>query len=161
MDKKLKVLYKLANLLNTHKIKWNVGASCMLYLRGLVPSFNDIDIMIQEKDVTKLKKLLEQYPLEIRKPNDKYQTKFFLEYIIDGVEIDIMAGFSIVKNGQVHYFPMHQADQFDRREVDGVVVYMESLEQWYQFYYLMDRTDKVLLLQDHIDKNQEEKIDEV
>ena len=44
-DKKLKVLAALAADLNESDILWAVGASAMLFLRGIVPEFRDIDLL--------------------------------------------------------------------------------------------------------------------
>jgi len=53
MKNKIEVLLKIANLFNENAITWNVGASCMLYLRDVVEDFNDIDLMIHIDDVEK------------------------------------------------------------------------------------------------------------
>ena len=44
-DKKLKVLAALAADLNESDILWAVGASAMLFLRGIVPEFREIDLI--------------------------------------------------------------------------------------------------------------------
>ena len=33
-------------------------------------------------------------------PNSKYKTKSFMEFIIDSIDVDVMAGFSIVSDGK-------------------------------------------------------------
>ena len=44
-EKKLRVLAALAAELNESDILWAVGASAMLYFRGIVPEFHDIDLL--------------------------------------------------------------------------------------------------------------------
>ena len=51
MEKKLKVLAALAADLNESDILWAVGASAMLFLRGIVKEFRDIDLLVCEDDV--------------------------------------------------------------------------------------------------------------
>ena len=48
MEKKLKVLSALAADLNESDILWAVGASAMLFLRGIVKEFRDIDLLVCE-----------------------------------------------------------------------------------------------------------------
>ena len=78
---KLNVLYKIADLLNKEHISWAVGASLLLYLKGIVHEFNDIDIMVTESDVFRLKEiLLSLGSLKSSKINSKYKTKYFFEF---------------------------------------------------------------------------------
>ena len=78
-DQKLKVLARIARALNEAGIVWAVGASLLLYLKGKTDSFHDIDVMVSEADVEKLKGLL--LPMGILAPPNtdrQYQTKHFL-----------------------------------------------------------------------------------
>ena len=47
---KLRVLTRIAAALDGRGVTWAVGASAMLYLRGLTDSFHDIDLMTAEED---------------------------------------------------------------------------------------------------------------
>lgn len=84
IEHKLFILKKIANALNIQDLKWHLGASCMLYLRGHIESFNDIDLFISDKDIFKAKSILDQMGKlkDFIKSND-YATKHFYEYIID------------------------------------------------------------------------------
>lgn len=58
IQKKLNVLSMIAESLNKNNITWAIGASLLLYFKGIANEFNDIDIIIDEKDVEKVKKIL-------------------------------------------------------------------------------------------------------
>ena len=106
MDK-LKLLSDIADQFNKENITWNLGASCMLYLRGIVESFDDIDFMVKISDIEKVKEIMSEYAIpDIRIPTSKYKTKYFLEYNIEGVDVDIMADFIIVKDNIDYFFPL-------------------------------------------------------
>lgn len=47
MEKRLAALKRVASLLNGAGIPWALGASGMLYLRGIAPAFHDLDVMIR------------------------------------------------------------------------------------------------------------------
>lgn len=143
MKEKISVLTKIANLFNDNGITWNLGASCMLYLRGIVETFNDVDLMIHIDDVEKVKNLFAKYKMQERIPNEKYQTEHFLEYEIDGVDIDVMAGFKIVHNNNVHCFPLSKEHNSDKIIINNSIIYLESVDKWLIYYKLMCRKDKV------------------
>ena len=108
VNNKIKGLITIAKQFNEAKITWNLGASCMLYLRTIVNDFHDIDIMISENDIDKVKEIMSKYSIvEKREIHPKYKTKAFLEYNINGVDIDIMAGFIIISNGKSHYLRLY------------------------------------------------------
>lgn len=72
----------------------------LLCFKGITTEFHDIDLMIAEKDVACVRKILsEMGELPPSKPNPGYKTKTFMEYTVD---VDVMAGFSIVHDGKVY-----------------------------------------------------------
>ena len=150
IDQKLDVLIKIAKLFNKYQVLWHVGASCMLYLRGYVPHFKDIDLMIGMGEVNKVKRILSKYTFHERQANEQYQTKVFLEYEIDGIDIDIMAGFAIVHNEKVYEFPLTIQEPYDELLLDDQVIYLSKVETWLKYYRLMNREDKVKLIENHI-----------
>lgn len=149
INHKLEVLISIAKILNKHHILWHLGASCMLYLRGYVDHFHDIDLMIAEEHVDEVKRLLSKYSHHERQKNEQYKTKVFLEYDIEGVDIDIMAGFAIVHEGQVHEFPLKESDPSDELLLDDTVIYLAKVETWYTYYKLMKREDKIKIIDHH------------
>lgn len=150
MNKKLEVLQKIANILNNNKIKWNLGTSCMLYLRGITKGFDDIDIMISEHDILKVMSLFQKFQRFDRESSDQYKTKFFVEYKIDDVDIDFMSGFAIVNKGLEYHFP-YVEKQYDIAFINDEKIYLESVEVWLHYYKLMNRKDKVDIINDYLD----------
>ena len=148
IDKKLSVLEKVAKILNQNKITWATGASLLLYLKGIVDDFQDIDIMISEEDVLVVTNLLDNYgTLQKNNPNYKYKTKVFLEYVIDDVEIDIMAGLIIVANNSEYYFPLKKEGIKEIIVINDTPIPLQSIEEWKTYYSLMGRMEKVKLIE--------------
>ncbi|TNF06989.1 MAG: hypothetical protein EP317_05645, partial [Bacillota bacterium] len=99
IDQKIKVLKKIAIEFNKAHVTWAVGASMLLYLKGIFFEVHDIDVMVIEQDVDVVKNiLLNMGHLHPSVSHTKYKTNVFLEFTIDKVEVDIMAGFSIEVN---------------------------------------------------------------
>lgn len=144
---KLKVLAKIAKLLNSNGISWAVGGSLLLYFKNKTDHFHDIDLMVCEKDIDKLKALL--LPLGVfapPHPNGQYKTRYFLEVTIDAVEIDIMAGFVIVCEGKEYDCSFTKEQIAEYISLNGEQIPLQSLTDWRTYYALMGRTAKVKMI---------------
>ena len=102
-QEKLELLKGIAHRFNEAQIEWALGASLMLFLKGIVSEFHDIDLMVSVQDAERAKAILSEMG-ELcppnPKPNPMYQTKTFLEFRIDSIEVDVMAGFAVVNEGR-------------------------------------------------------------
>ena len=131
IDVKLRVLSDIAHLLNEKKITWAVGASMLLYFKNKIDHFSDIDIMVMEKDVDALKEVLLQVGmLNPPNPNKQYKTKHFLEFTIGGVEVDVMAGFVIIKDGIEYDCALTQEQIAEYIQINGERIPLQSLQDW-------------------------------
>ena len=46
IQKKIELLQKIAHRFNEANIEWALGASMLLYFKGIISEFHDIDLMI-------------------------------------------------------------------------------------------------------------------
>ena len=149
MKNKLEVLRKIAKELNKENVTWAVGASVLLFFKGIVNEFHDIDIMFDEADAQKVKNILNKLGKHIPSlPNEMFKTKYFYEYIIDNVEIDAMGGFMVVKDGKDYDCSLIKKDITECINYEGVDIPLYSLERWKYFYYLINRPSKVKIIDD-------------
>lgn len=147
LEKKLNVPTKIAHGLNERNVVWAVGASMLLYLRGIVDVFHDIDLMVCESDVEKLKEqLLPMGVLAPPKPDQQYKTRHFLEFVIQGVDVDVIAGFVIVKDGRDYDCPFGPEQIEEYLQLNGETIPLQSLRDWRRYYELMGRTSKVEII---------------
>ena len=152
IENKIKTLVFVAKLFNQHSITWVLGASCMLYLRGIVDDFKDIDIIVCLEDMNKVKELLNQYTLSEFNRNELYKTKEFVEYRIHNVDIDIMANFTIVNDHKEYAFPLNKDTKRDYIVLNQTTIYLDTVSHWLKYYQLMDRVDKVHLIKDYLNQ---------
>ncbi|MEI7883850.1 MAG: hypothetical protein WCI30_00695 [Clostridia bacterium] len=144
---KLTLLSQIAKELNNRNLTWAIGASMLLYFKGIVSEFQDIDIMVTEDEIAIVKEVLLAFgKLQAPKPNVSYKTKHFLEFQVNGVDIDIMAGFVILNEDQEHHFPLKKEHIQDFTELNGIRIPLQSLAEWRTYYQLMGRTEKVNLI---------------
>nr|WP_294487967.1 hypothetical protein [uncultured Anaerosporobacter sp.] len=147
IQKKLFVLSELATKFNNANITWAIGASMLLFFKGYTSEFHDIDIMVSEEDDAKLKEImLTVGELQPQNHNEAYKTKCFLEFVVDGVDIDVMAGFTIVNKGKEFYYPLKENSIHDYIEVNGVEIPLGSIKEWRNYYSLMGREEKVKII---------------
>lgn len=147
VEHKLRVLSKIAGELNQHQITWAVGASLLLYFKGKTAVFHDLDLMVAEADAEKAGQILRSLgTLQPPDPHRQFQSKCFMEFVIESVEVDVIAGFTIVTADQRHYFPLRKEQIKDHTMVDGITVPLQSLAEWRHYYELMGRTEKVKMI---------------
>ncbi len=144
---KLAVLSEIATVFNENNLVWAVGASTLLYIKGIVEDFNDIDLMIDEKDVDIAKRLLsEMGEFKENEASNQYKSKDFLEFCIHNVDIDLIAGFTIVNDEAEYYFPLKLSDIQEVVKVNNENIHLHSVDEWRKYYLLMKRYDKVNII---------------
>lgn len=137
-DRLRSVLKMVAQLLNGEGIIWGVGASVMLSHYGIVQDPGDIDIMVDMKDIHRLDSLLSKLGERVAGVPDKtYKTRYFYEYMIDGIEVDVMAGLCIHNKGEDHVFSFTVDSIGDYMELDDVEVPLAKLEEWCEIYRVL------------------------
>jgi len=144
IEQTLMGLSSLAKKLNYHHIRWALGASLLLYLEGYNITVEDIDIIVHKDDTNLLLDMLKNYEYTYQEPNDQYRTKHFYSLFSEGVDVDIMIGFKVVKEDSIYEFPFHIEKELN---VNNSTVYCSSVAEWLKAYKAMNRIDKVLLLQ--------------
>ncbi len=146
-EDKLAVLSKLGRALNEAKVTWAVGASLMLYLNKKAMDFNDIDIMTTEQDAERVREILLRFGAPVASaPAALYKTACFLEFRVDGVDIDVIAGFVIVSGGIDYPCPFTREAIAGYDRVNGVSIPLQSMADWRRYYALMGRMQKVALI---------------
>ncbi len=148
LEHKLLVLSQVAERLNKEHITWAVGASLLLYLKGKTDTFHDIDLMLLEEDVDRAKAVLSELgELQPANPNAQYKTRTFLEYVINQVDFDVMAGFVIVKDGKDYDCSLKKEDIVETVSIHGQDIPLQSLAAWKYYYELMGRENKVKMIE--------------
>ena len=151
---KIATFLKVAKILNENNITWAVGASLLLYFKGITDKFNDIDLMVAEKDIEKTKTIFlslgKEYP---KNPNLQYKSKCFLEFNVDGIDFDIISGFVIVNNNCDHYFPLEKNSIAEYFCLENTSIPLQSVNDWLTYYSLMNRKEKVEMIKNYLNKN--------
>lgn len=149
-EEKISLLKRIAHRLNEAQVEWCLGASMMLYFKEIVSEFHDIDLMISVDDVEVVESILSEMgtlcPSD-QVPNPMYQTKCFMEYVIDAIDVDVMAGFAIVREGEVYDCSLCKEQITDQLMLEDEVIPMQSPRLWCSYYRLMGRNAKADLIE--------------
>ncbi len=134
------VLKKIAGLFNKANITWALGGSWVLKKHGFNRIPHDIDIMVVEGDIDRAKEIMETIGEETtNKPQGNYNTKYFFQYIVNGVEVDIMCKFIISYQGMPFNYLFDKQSISDVEYMGETRINYSSVEDWYVLYCLMDR----------------------
>lgn len=141
--------------LNCSNIAWGVGASMLLNQFGFIDKPNDIDIFVDIKDIERADLILKSIGEKKEKEmTATYSTKYFYEYIIDGIDIDVMAGFAINHNSGVFKYTFDHDSISEYKIINDIKIPFTSLEDWYVIYQLIPkRESKVEMIEKYLLSN--------
>lgn len=148
---KIDVLIKIYNIFNKNNILWALGGSLNLCFRNIVSDFNDIDIVINLKDSKKVEELLMKIgDKEPSKDKGIYNTTYFGEFKIDGVEVDIMSEVHI--NNSSFCLSLRKEDIDIYNYQNKYEIPLHSLDVWLEFYRQIGRSKKVEIIENYLKK---------
>ena len=151
MQKKIELLQKIAHRFNEANVEWALGASMLLYFKGIVSEVHDIDLMVSTRDAELVREILsEMGELHPANPisNPMYRTKVFMEFTIASVDIDVMAGFAIVNEGKIYDCSLYKEQIVERMTLGTEIIPLQSLILWCTYYRLMGRNEKADLIEE-------------
>ncbi len=148
-------LSNIGKQLNEAKILWGVGASILLNHYGLIDKPNDIDILIDLNDIERADTILKSIgEKKVCEKSDTYSTKYFYEYVVNGFDIDVMAGLNINHNEGVYRYNFDSNSILQATKINGVHIPLTSLEDWYVLYQVIpNRENKVKMIENYLLSN--------
>ena len=147
-QEKIQLLLRIAHRLNEAHVEWALGASMLLY-------FNDIDLVVADCNTECVRTILSEMgeccPSDSN-PNPMYRTKTFMEFLIDSIEVDVMAGFAIVKEGKVYDCALRKEQIVEKMPLGEEVIALQSPLLWCKYYRLMGRPEKAEMIEKAIER---------
>lgn len=146
------VLKKIAICLNERSLSWALGGSLMLSFFDVNIKAHDIDLVTDVGSASEIESVL--FSLGVKKPkraNGIYATSYFGEFIVDGVDIDLMSEVKVKEKEEVVSFLPSDIEKVIN--LDGVDIPLSSLKKWEDLYHLIDRKEKVELIEGIIKKD--------
>ena len=148
IGQKIELLKKIALQFEKAHITWALGGSMMLYFKGIVPVFQDIDLMVADADAQTAQSILcSMGQMQPQTPNPKFRSKAFMEFVIDAVDVDVIAGFAIVSGDSVVDCSLQKEQIVERMPLGEACIPLQSPALWCRYYRLMDRNEKAQMIE--------------
>lgn len=150
-EDKIVILKKIADQFNEENIIWAIGGSTMLYFYEIVDQFDDLDIMVNQADYDKARKILEEIGNQKIIPQSfRFKTKLFSKFVVQGVIVDLMGGLRIRRNKEWHEFSFNEEIINKTINVGNSNIPLGRLEAWLHYYEMMERYAKVKMIEDYL-----------
>ena len=151
IEYKLTILAKIAKEFAKQKITWALGASGMLFIRGVVNNFNDLDLIIAKEDEKKALSILRKLGTENKLTSKiEYCSEGFYNFLIEQIEADVIVNFGIISHHQKHIFPLVASAIDYSYSVYDTIIPLQTLTEWSYYYHLMGRDYKTKLINNYL-----------
>ena len=153
VKEKLELLEKIAYYFNKENVEWALGASMLLYFKGITTEFHDIDLMVSTDDVKKVKDILlgmGKIQESNQDQNSIYRTKTFMEFVIDDIDVDVMAGLAILYEGKLYDCSLSENQIVEKIKLGRKLVPLQSPQLWCKYYQLMGRKEKMKMVERYL-----------
>ena len=144
-EERKEVFLSLIENFKKRNIKWAVGCSMNLFLRGIVDEFHDLDLIVDNDCIPEVKSVMGEIGAELKATggNGFCESDTYLHYAFERVDVDIIAGFRVNTFGTSYYYPFNAAEvDWLNMEVVDLEIPLISLEAMYVLYYMMEGWQK-------------------
>ena len=144
------VLEKVVACLQHEQIQFAIGGSLLLHHHGLPVTPRDIDLVVALADAERAVLLLSEMGTVLEQDETSlYTTEVFEEFIIEGIDIDLMSGLQVRHDEGVFVYP------FAEQSIDSAGLPFMALVDWYVIYQLIPgREQKVVMIEDVFTKQE-------
>ena len=143
LERKLELLARIGAAFNARGIRWGLGASALLYCRGLVEDFHDLDLLVELEDAPLAREVLSSLGRFLGAPrHPSYCSKSFAQYEVEGVKVDLIGGFAIRERDRVWDCSFQEEQIEGQKTVCGVEIPLMKLSLWEDYYEKMGRPQK-------------------
>ena len=131
--------FKLFNEFDAAGVRWALACSMNLFLRGIVDEFHDLDLLVEIKDIPKVKEIMKKCDAVFVATggNGFCESDIYLHYQFGRVDIDIISGFRIVTFG-TYFLYEYSEEEIDYILVENKKIPLVSMEALYILYSMME-----------------------
>jgi hypothetical protein len=132
------VLRKIHTAFYGAALFYSLGGSVGMSIRGIDVLPNDIDLLVREVDAPAAMNLLQTLGKRMApKAKADYKTQTFAEFVIDGVDVDLMAGLAIAAENIEFRFPCTLLTSEPTVFDSSTRLPLMPLEDWYLLYHII------------------------
>ncbi len=133
----------IVKALQQEQIRFGIGGSLLLAHHGLPVTPRDIDLVVALEDAERAVQVLSEMGTVVEQDETSlYATQVFQEFIIKGIDVDLMSGLQIRHDEGVFVYP------FEEQTINETGLPFMSLVDWYVIYQLIPgREQKVEMIE--------------
>ena len=141
-------LLLILNKLNEAKLLYGLGGSMMMKLRSFELQPHDIDLFVSIDDYNKVIDIFSNHATQVvTQTKNPFKTKHFTSFKCEDISFDIMAGFAYEHLEGVYVALFDELSIPDIAIINDINIPLMSLEEWFILYSIMDRSDKVDMIE--------------
>ena len=140
------VLAYIVKALQQEQIRFGIGGSLLLAHHGLPVTPRDIDLVVALEDAERAVQVLSEMGTVVEQDETSlYATQVFQEFIIEGIDVDLMSGLQIRHDEGIFVYP------FAEQTINETELPFMSLVDWYVIYQLIPgREQKVAMIEHYL-----------
>ena len=140
----------IVKALQREQIHFGIGGSLLLAHHGLPVTPRDIDLVVALEDAERAVQVLSEMGTVVEQDETSlYATQVFQEFIIKGIDIDLMSGLQIRHDEGIFVCP------FAEQTINKTGLPFMSLVDWYVIYQLIPGREQKVAMIEHCLANQE------
>ncbi|MBR3841048.1 MAG: nucleotidyltransferase family protein [Erysipelotrichales bacterium] len=148
------VLKMIAQCFESEHIVYGLGGSGVLVAYDILENMHDIDIVVALEDIEKAKKIMDI--ISVLKESGKncfVATEHNYIYEMNGIKIELMSNIHLKHSQGLYAMPFSKNRVTYRMSVDDMMIPVMSLEDWYVFYQLIQRQDRIDQIEEYFLEN--------
>ncbi len=145
------LLLEIAKAFREREVYYAIGGSRMLQFYGIACQPRDLDLIVDIADFIKAATFMNSLGnRQSVKHDERYLTKAFARFSIRGIEVDLIADFTIRHHDYIYTYPFSDACIKKTFLHENEKIPACYLEDWYFLYQLMgDRATRVAQIAEH------------
>lgn len=145
------VLEKVVACLQQERIHFGIGGSLLLHHHGLPVTPRDIDLVVALADAERAVLLLSEMGTVVEQDETSlYATEVFQEFMIEGIDLDLMSGLQIRHDEEIFIYPFAEQTIINETGLPFM-----SLVDWYVIYQLIPGREQKVVMIEHCLADQE------
>ena len=149
-------LLTIIEMFNDNGVRWALGCSSNLFLRGIVDDFHDFDFIVEIKDYPLIKKLMDKLGAILKETggNGYCESDIYMHYQLGRVDVDIISGFKIITFGTYYKYSFN-SEEVENIQIGKFDIPLISMEALYILYAMMEgwqsrRRYKRILIEEYL-----------
>ena len=107
---KYKALKDLSLTFEKDNVNWALSCSASLFLQGIQDEFNDLDILIDMKDVEKVKAAIKKIGGNLieTKQKEGFKSPYYQEAFYNGIHLDLIGDITLTTFNTEYKYPVNE-----------------------------------------------------